>query len=345
MFFSTFPQHNILMKLPYLLSCLFALATCAQSLNGDDYNPSTTTSFNVVETVDLAVDDPKRDREIPIRIYLPPIKRESTDIGPVPVVLFSHGLGGSRFGSAYLGKHWAARGYVSVFLQHPGSDESVWRDQPMAARMSALRDAASSRNFLLRAQDVKVVLDQLEVWNSDPIHALKGRMDINRIGMSGHSFGGQTTQATSGQSFPLVGQKLTDKRIRAAIVMSPSAPDRGNIDNAFGNVSIPWMLMTGTLDSAAVGTQTPESRRSVFPALRKGDKFQIVFDRAEHSAFTDRALPGDKEPRNPNHHRAILALSTAFWDAYLLDNATAKSWLTGQEAQRMLESSDVWEKK
>lgn len=41
----------------------------------------------------------------------------------------------------------------------------------------------------------------------------------------------------------------------------------------------------------------------------------------EHSAFTDRPLPGDTDPRNPNHHRAILALSTAFWDAYLRDNS------------------------
>ena len=36
------------------------------------------------------------------------------------LVLFSHGLGGDRTGSAYLGEHWAARGYVVVYLQHPG---------------------------------------------------------------------------------------------------------------------------------------------------------------------------------------------------------------------------------
>jgi hypothetical protein len=105
------------------------------------------------------------------------------------------------------------------------------------------------------------------------------------------------------------------------------------------------MLMTGTHDTAAVGTQTPESRRRVFPALSPGDKFELVLNRAEHSAFTDRALPGDKEPRNPNHHRAILALSTAFWDAFLNENETAKAWLTGPGAQGVLESSDLWSRK
>ncbi|MFP4069680.1 MAG: hypothetical protein ACLFVC_05810 [Opitutales bacterium] len=64
------------------------------------------------------------DRSIPVRIFLP----AGTD--PAPVILFSHSLGGSRAGSNYLGEHWSSRGYVTVFLQHPGSDESVWRDKP-----------------------------------------------------------------------------------------------------------------------------------------------------------------------------------------------------------------------
>ncbi|MCU0708186.1 MAG: dienelactone hydrolase [Pirellula sp.] len=327
-----------------LLSATLVHLLCVQRGVCDEYDPLRTSPSVVVETLDMVILDANRGREIPIRCYLPSSQADAKS-APYPVLLFSHGLGGSRAGSAYLGKHWASRGYVAVFLQHPGSDESVWKDQPLLSRMSALREAASTKNFMLRAQDVKVVLDQLELWNSDPDHALHGRMDTKNVGMSGHSFGGQTTQAVSGQSFPLVGQRLTDKRITAAIVMSPSAPERGSIDQAFGSVSIPWMLMTGTHDTAAVGTQTPESRRRVFPALSPGDKFELVLNRAEHSAFTDRALPGDKEPRNPNHHRAILALSTAFWDAFLNENETAKAWLTGPGAQGVLESSDLWSRK
>ena len=91
-----------------------------------------------------------------MRIYLPASKT------PAPVVLFSHGLGGTRNGNRFLGEHWAARGYVAVFLQHPGSDDWVWRDKPLPQRMPAMNSAASLDNFLLRVQDVTAVLNQLE---------------------------------------------------------------------------------------------------------------------------------------------------------------------------------------
>ena len=58
--------------------------------------------------------------ELPVRVFLPAATT------PSPIILFSHGLGGSREGNAFLGEHWAKRGYVAVFLQHPGSDGSVW---------------------------------------------------------------------------------------------------------------------------------------------------------------------------------------------------------------------------
>jgi len=68
-------------------------------------------------------------------------------------------------------------------------------------------------------------------------------------------------------------------------------------------------------------------------------------DGAEHSAFGDRALPGDQETRNPNHHRAILALSTAFWDAYLRGDPEARAWLDGEGARAVLEPKDRWRRK
>jgi predicted dienelactone hydrolase len=327
-----------------LIGALFG-SLFARHAVADEYDPLKVESIKSVRSIDLSVIDVARDREIPIRVLLPPEDAGPSRPAALPVVLFSHGLGGSRAGSPFLGKHWAARGYVVVFLQHRGSDESVWKDQPPAKRMAAMREAASGKNYLLRAQDVPAVLDQLARWNGETGHALARRLDARNVGMSGHSFGGHTTQAVAGQKFPLGGQGLTDARVKAAIVMSPSAPDRGDINAAFGSVKIPWLLMTGTHDTAAIGSQTPESRRRVFPALARGDKFELVLDKAEHSVFTERALPGEKQPRNPIHHRAILALSTAFWDAYLRGDAAAKAWLLGDGPRRILEPPDVWQKK
>jgi predicted dienelactone hydrolase len=161
--------------------------------------------------------------------------------------------------------------------------------------------------------------------------------------MSGHSFGALTTQAVSGQSLPGQGIQFTEPRIRAAIMFSPSSPRRGNPATAFGAVKIPWMLMTGTKDTAPIGNADLASRLSVYPNLPSGDKYELVLYNAEHSAFTDRALPGDSEARNPNHHRVILALSTAFWDAYLHLDANASSWLKGQGARSMLVPKDRWQ--
>jgi hypothetical protein len=70
-----------------------------------------------------------------------------------------------------------------------------------------------------------------------------------------------------------------------------------------------------------------------------------VLDGAEHSAFTDRALSGDTAPRNPNHHRAILALTTAFWDAWLREEPDARRWLDGFGPRAVFENGDRWQRK
>jgi predicted dienelactone hydrolase len=317
-----------------------ALLLCASSVAAADYDPLSVESAanRTGRVVDISMTDADRGREIPIRAYLP-VSR-----GPSPVVLFSHGLGGSRENNAYMGEHWSDRGYVCVFMQHIGSDVSVWRDAPVRERRQALNAAANLENFRLRVEDVRAVIDQLEAWNSDAGHGLRNRMDLSRIGMSGHSFGAHTTQAVSGQSFPLVEQRYTDERIDAACAFSPSAPARGDAGEAFGSVTVPWLLMTGTNDTSPIGNATGESRMNVYPHLPSSvAHYELVLHEAEHSAFSDRALPGDQLPRNPGHHRAILAISTAFWDACLREDAAAIEWLQGEGARQVLEDDDRWQ--
>ena len=315
---------------------LCAAGAVAAELSCD---PLAVSARETPQTIDLAVHDKARKRNIPIRVYLCLAKPSA------PVVLFSHGLGGSREGSSYLGKHWASRGYVAVFLQHPGSDTAVWKGKPAGQRKQAMRDAASGENFMLRAQDVPAVLDQLERWNRTDDHVLAGKLSLKSVGMSGHSFGAVTTQAASGQLFARGRAMFTDARIGAAIAMSSSSPRRGTPEAAFGKVSLPWLLMTGTKDTAGIGHADVKSRLAVFRALPPGRKYELVLHGAEHSAFTDRALPRDTEPRNPNHHRVILALSTAFWDSYLLNNAAARAWLDGDGPKSVLAKDDTWQTK
>jgi predicted dienelactone hydrolase len=318
--------------------CLFAFVAWVTTASA--YDPLQLPAGPLPPPVDLTVHDAARNRDIPLRVFLP------VSSTPAPVVLFSHGLGGSREGSPYLGEQWSARGYAVVYLQHAGSDSAVWKGVGAADRMAALKSAVSLQNYLLRLQDVPAVLDQLTAWNKESGHPLTGRLDLNHVGMSGHSFGAMTTQGVSGQSMPVgVGKRFTDPRIRAAIAFSPDAPSKGDPKAAFAEVTIPWMLMTGTKDVAPVGHATVESRLAVYPALPAGDKYEVVLENAEHSAFGDRPLPGDQQPRNPNHHKVILALSTAFWDAYLKNDPEAKAWLAGDGPRKVMESADRWQHK
>lgn len=312
----------------------------AQVVSRAAYDPLAVASGAAIAHLDLDVRDAARNRTIPIRVYRP---RTSA---PAPVVLFSHGLGGARTNNAYLGAHWAARGYIAVFLQHPGSDESVWKGVGPGRALAAMRKAASGENFMLRVADVPAVLDALTTWNGERGHELAGAFDMSRVGMSGHSFGAVTTQAVSGQAFPRQRANTRDARIDAALILSPSVPQQGDAKSAFGAVTTPWLLMTGTRDVGRIGGATVDNRLAVYPALPPGSKYELVLFDAEHSAFSERSVPGERDGvRNPNHHRAILALSTAFWDAYLLGNADARAWLDGAPARAVLEAKDRWQRK
>ncbi|MDX1967488.1 MAG: dienelactone hydrolase [Planctomycetaceae bacterium] len=327
---------------PLLFLAGFMIGVAGPSSQAADhtYDPLAISRSSKAEKLDLVVDDMTRNRQIPLRVYLP------AETKAAPVVLFSHGLGGSREGNPYLGEHWSARGYVAVFLQHAGSDAAVWKDVPPLQRLSALKQAANLPNTLLRLRDVAVVIDQLEQWNESAESPLRGRLDLKRLGMSGHSFGAVTTQGVSGQRTPRGMSAFTDKRIKAAIAMSPNSPKGGGDPQVlFGSVAIPWLLMTGTNDTAIVGDADVESRLAVYPALPPGSKYELVLHKGEHEAFSDRDLPGSKSKRNPNHHRVILALSTAFWDAYLKEDASARKWLDGDGPSKVLESEDRWQKK
>jgi predicted dienelactone hydrolase len=284
-------------------------------------------------------------REVPLKIYLPVTTQATKNTKSLPpVILLSHGLGGSREVGAFLGNHWAGRGFVVVAMQHIGSDDSAWKNVPLAQRFKALKQAANLNTFLDRMHDVPATINQLEKWNAEPANPLYRRMNLEKIGMSGHSYGAVTTQALCGQVFAAAGARYADKRIDAGLALSPSPPAKGDAGQAFSKIQIPMMMMTGTKDHSAIGNSTPESRREVYAALPAGSKYELVLKDAQHMAFSDRTLIG-KEQRNPNHHNAIKALSTAFWETYLKDSQPARSWLDGNAPKEILDPDDVWQSK
>jgi predicted dienelactone hydrolase len=232
---------------------------------------------------------------------------------------------------------------VVVFIQHPGSDESVWKGVPFREIMTAMKKAANLQSSLDRFADVPFVLDQLERWNAEEGHALHNKLDLEHIGMCGHSYGAVTTQALMGQKFPS-DRNAPDPRLDAFLPMSPSCHRTMSPEESFGKIKAPVLCMTGTMDGSPINpATTPESRVRVYHGLPAGDKYQLIFKDGEHHAFGDGGRRARK--RIPHHHLAILKISTQFWNAYLKNDLTAKTWLQSGKVREdtKLVEGDTWE--
>ncbi len=102
--------------------------------------------------------DPARERTLPLRIRWPMSSAPAPAEG-YALVLFSHGLGGTRHGGAVWGEAWSKAGFVVVHLQHPGSDLEAVRN---ARGAGGLAMTANARELGRRLQDVVFVLDEID---------------------------------------------------------------------------------------------------------------------------------------------------------------------------------------
>lgn len=270
--------------------------------------------------------DSGRGRTIPVRIYYP-----SGSVERFPVIVFSTGLGRSREDCGYLGRHWAGCGYVSIFVQHPGSDESQRGLRPRRDLQKAFYNPNNVRN---RPLDMIFVLDRLQHIAQDG-SSLGRRLDVTRIGAGGHDFGSQTVLALAGQVLP--GQiSFPEPRVKAVLAMSSPVPiGQVPLSVAYEKIAVPCLHITGTADNSIVGTTQAHQRRLPFDHVSAADQFLITLNGADHLTYSGhvrRANSGN----DPMFQRVIAESSAVFWDAYLKHNAAAKDWLAGQGVKNRL---------
>ena len=303
------------------LGLCLALAACrspslapnpGEGLPSEAQAAASQVSAAALRTEDFDWQDPTRARAVPVRLYWP-AKAELSDQAQacVPLIVFSHGIGGSRRSYSYLGSYWASQGYASLHVQHVGSDRALWFGNPFGL-VGRLQDAAKESEALNRVADVQFALDQ---FLQSPYGS---KIDPARISAAGHSYGANTVMLLSGAEVQRQGQvlpHLRDPRIKAAILIS-APPFYGETENTAAilkPIRIPTLHITASEDVINIpGYHSgAKDRIAVFDATGSAHKSLVVFEGGSHSIFTDRAVVGGVS-LNPMVKAATKELSLAF---------------------------------
>ena len=279
--------------------------------------------------------DTLRARSVPARLYLPtgPLKP-----GALPLVVFSHGIGGSRDGYSYLGSYLAANGYASLHVQHVGSDRQLWFGSPWSL-VFRLTEAAQETEALNRVKDVKFALTRLL---AEPVGS---NINTQRLVAAGHSYGANTTMLLAGAqvNVPNAGVQYLSKdpRFSAAILISaPPFYGFGDPQNIVSSIDVPTLHITATADDIQIPGYNSgvADRVTLYQATgtapntgSRAAKVLAVFKDGSHSIFTDRMGTGGAA-LNPKVKVATRQLALAFLKTlHAKDLAALEQW-SGQHA-------------
>jgi predicted dienelactone hydrolase len=296
---------------------------------------------------DLTLKDAARKKEVPVKIYHPKTG------GPYPVIVFSHGFGGNKDAFGPVGKHWASHGYVVVHPSHadglgrkgplkkdePGADPNPRQPPRAGGLLGGLNDPQKIGD---RVADVVLVLDSLDDLPK-LVSGLKDKIDKEKVGVGGHSFGAYTAMLVGGVTADLGGEKgksFGDKRVKCILPISGQGTgQQGLTDMSWAALKVPMMVFTGTLDRG-VGGQGVEWKKEPFKYSAPGDKYLVVIDGANHLSFG-----GGLGARSEETTRCVKLASTGFWDAYLKGSADAKKYLQSDQLPRDTRDKCAFDKK
>ncbi|WP_330202549.1 alpha/beta hydrolase [Cyanobacterium sp. Dongsha4] len=211
--------------------------------------------------------DATRNRELYVEIFQPAeLKGEN-----IPVVIFSHGLSSRPEDFSRWATHLASYGYVVVLPQHPGSD--IQQTEDFLAGLS--RQIFRLNEFIDRPLDITFVLNELTRLNNQQFG---GKLNLESVGVGGHSFGGYTALAVAGAKInfqqlerscnleignlntalllqcralqlPRKDYNFRDERVKAVFTINPVNASIFGIDG-LNNIDIPMFVAAGSYDPA-----------------------------------------------------------------------------------------------
>ncbi len=244
--------------------------------------------------------DKSRDRTFYVILYKPKQWRE----GKTPVVVLSHGLASSPESFEDIAQHLASYGFVVAMPQHPGSDTK----QAKALLEGYSREVFDLQEFINRPKDISYVIDELERRNQAEFG---GRLDLENVGVGGHSFGGYTVLAVAGavidfdylqklcdrlygglntslllqcQALKLPRQvyNFRDPRVKAVVAANPVNSGIFG-EKGLSEIKIPVILISGNYDPATPAVF--EQVRS-FVWLNTPNKYLVLAEGQAHVDFS-----------------------------------------------------------
>jgi dienelactone hydrolase len=246
--------------------------------------------------------------------------------GKWPLLVFSHGSGGTRVGYVFFTEFMASQGYIVMAADHIGNSRYTLVNGKVVAA-GGPRGQASAAD---RPKDVSYLIDVATKMNGGSDGRFAGRIDLDRIAAAGMSFGGSTTQN--------VVEK--EKRVKAGVMLAPGGPvgDRTNF-------STPIFMMIGTEDATirAAGN----ARNRAYYEASKGPHYMVEIKDAGHYTFTSVEQYNPEYGNGIGHgkrvntapdqdvtflppdesHRIINAYALAFFGVYVRDQPGYKAFL------------------
>lgn len=305
--------------------------------------------YRVNTTDTLVLHDAARNKDLTVKVRVP-VPKGSGDKAPqnekLPMVVFSHGLGGSKDGFGELCDHLCSYGYVVVSPTHADSiQERIDKGEKVTRANAFDMKLMNPEGRLNRVLDCKFILDSIPTLE-EKIPALRspggqGRIDTEKLTMAGHSAGAYTTQVLCGMKIAQVGalrgQQLVEPRFKAAVVISGGGTNKLGInDQAWSEVKVPWLVMTGSLDTVSISRETPESRQEPFKYARGKAKggppaYLVFIEGATHSSYAGKetsGLLGEKPTTDVRVIQNCVASSVlAFLDAHVKGDEKAAAWM------------------
>lgn len=294
----------------------------------------------------------KDGSKLPLTIRFPK-QPEIEHHTPLPLVIFSHGAGGSSDAFPSLTEHLATHGYVVILPTH--------RDSIKLRRQAGenIRDLSNPSYVIKgvkpfeRVEDCTLILDSLatiEASMATKMSLPEGfkpdrLIDREKMGIAGHSAGAMTAQLSIGAKArsldSLEPRSYAEPRFKSAVLISgQGTKTRMFTEQSWSEIDRPMLVITGSLDTVESTRDTPQSRREPFEFAKPGEKYLVYIEGATHSSYTGNIRPRDRTSKDVGDAGMIERVTNsavhAFLDATLLKLDEARNYLAGD---RLIELS------